>query len=416
MKTEKTFIKIKAKLSKKGKDIDFYILADPEKTRKTPRKKIEQDIERMLQEVRVDEPLYIKKAESVYDLVDIEKMKKQANYGNTVVEVNLPYCLHFPNSHSCEVSLPERGINAFVRFMKVWTEHAPDSSMVDIFSEDQITHFQQVEITTPDLPQKPKLGWELKFTGKNIEKYKDNTGYFRYSKLIIQFQTDYKKKNLTSKKVPAKFRREVEETAVEIVNRILDTYRLITGEEYVQRVGSINITNLFFSDHNLGFMLAPMGRGIKGATMNRSRREIQRIESMLSKGIGPPLYELLFLNAKASLNNRMFTLAVVESFQAMEIFLENFLIDKYKERHLSEQAINSKLKTTWRTKERLKNSLEEVTGHSLLENQHLWNNWCTMYDKTRIEVIHRGKEPGKKETEKAINLNRDVVTWIQNLN
>jgi len=31
MKTEEAFIKIKAKLSKKGKDIDFYILADPEK-------------------------------------------------------------------------------------------------------------------------------------------------------------------------------------------------------------------------------------------------------------------------------------------------------------------------------------------------------------------------------------------------
>ena len=134
---------------------------------------------------------------------------------------------------------------------------------------------------------------------------------------------------------------------------------------------------------------------------------------MLEDGSSCPIYELLFLNADASYHKQMFTLAVVESFQALEIFLENFLISKSNS-VLLEKEIEKKLDKTWRTKDRLTILLPEVGVKSPLENRGLWDQWCTMYDKIRNEVIHKGKESDATETLKTIDFNKSMVNWIKN--
>ena len=60
-----------------------------------------------------------------------------------------------------------------------------------------------------------------------------------------------------------------------------------------------------------------------------------------------------------------------------------------------------------------KTLLPEVGVKPPLENRGLWDHWCTMYDKTRNEVIHKGKEIGATETRKTIDLNKQMVNWIK---
>ena len=153
---------------------------------------------------------------------------------------------------------------------------------------------------------------------------------------------------------------------------------------------------------------------IQSTMMNRSFKEIREIQDKLVRVESPPIFELLFLNFKASINRKSFTLAVIESFQALESFLENYLISRYREKGVSEKDIESILNQKWRAKERLKDLLKSVSGHSLSENGMLWDTWCTANDK-RNKMIHETKEIDLSDAEKAIKANRDVVQWIKSL-
>ena len=406
MNKDKVIIKINSRLPTTGEAINFYMLTSHTTLKKTPKEKLEADLANMLKEVRIDTPFKMKSMFPVYSLV---KKPGVPEYANTIAEVNLPYCLHLPNGYEVDVNLLEKKCKAKVIFKKVWTNKAKDSSEVDLFAKDRATYFKKGTITSPVLPHKEELGWELNFTGRNVEKTKDNSGYFRYTKLQVLFNTNYKKREIEKHKLDT-VQKEISERVSEIVNKILDIYRYITKEEYIERLGSLNINNVYFFELDIGFY--PVGMRIEGATMNKSENYIKKIKDMLVNDESPPLYKLLLLNSKSSLNKKMFTFSVVSSSQALEIFLENFLIEKYREIGFSEEETNDKLNQSWRTKDRLKVLLKETINHSLLEERILWDKWCNMYDKVRNEVIHRGKEPTPKETKDALELNKKVIKWI----
>jgi len=106
-------------------------------------------------------------------------------------------------------------------------------------------------------------------------------------------------------------------------------------------------------------------------------------------------------------------LAIVESFQALEIYLENVLIEKYTEKGNSEDEIEAKLKDCWRTNERLKKGLNESADFSLIEDDDLWQNWLKSYKEIRNQVIHHGKDSTYAEAEKVLNLNLRVINFIE---
>lgn len=406
---KKKIIEIKAKLSEDGEDIDFYMLAGSKALGKIPQERIKVDLENMLKEVRVNTPFQMQRMFTDYSFVEKPEIPEG---GNTIVEVNLPYCLHIPNGEDIEVNIPEKAIKAKVIFKKIWTTNSVGSSPVDIFAEDKITYYQKGVITTPHLPQEEPLGYDLKFTGENVERKKDNLGYFRYTKLQILFDTNYTKETLEKDKLET-VHNNIKLKVSEIVNKILDVYRYVTKEDYIERLRFLNIMNVYFFTPDSGYY--PIGMDIGGATMNRSKKEIKEMKDMLDNAFSPSLWELLLLDSKSSFDKKMFTLSLVSSFQGLEIFLEEFLVKKYTEEGLKEAEIDKKMNQYWKTKERLNDLLKETTNHSLSENVDLWDKWCTVYDKMRNEVIHKGKELTPEETGKALDANEKVIEWIQNL-
>lgn len=337
------------------------------------------------------------------------------DYANTIIQVNLPYCLHVPNFDEMEVDIPELNLKANVIFEKIWTGRAVDgeeeSDKVDFFAEDRDLYFNKGSMITPKLPLPPHEGWEGYYTGKNTEKMRDQNGVFRYTRLLIQFDVNTSEEVLNKEKdlVIEKIR----EKTIIIVNRVIDAYRTNSDEYHVRRLGEINIVLVYFIQFNQGYYI--LSPNTTNAKINISRQEIEKIKEKLLNADKPDLYQLFLLNAKSSLDTKDYTLAIVESFQALEMFLEKYLISEFKKRGDSESSYKKILKKHWTTKNRLNSVLKELKGKSLNEIPTIWDMWSTRYDKTRNEVIHGGKEPLQKESEETIDANQKVIDWVQSL-
>lgn len=408
---DKAILKIEAGIKGKSGTYNFYMLCDVERIRSISEPQMRNSLEKAIKEAKLEKSFSIRGSNASYSLVEADKYKKTRK--NTIIEMSIPFCLNFPQNFSCRVDIRQRNINAYVTFKKIWTTKGKDSSDADFFTEDKTTFFAKSEIVTPDIPQLEEHGWEHLFTGKNVVKINDNSGYFRYSKLFIEIDTNYSKESIEKDKESLeKVHDEITDKCFEIVNRIIDVYRFITNEAYIDHLTSLNITNIYFVKHNVGFHGILMGNGIESAIMNRSKKEIDRIEEMLKQSEPCPIHELFILNAESSFIKRMYTLAILESFQGLEIFLENFLISKYPEKGISEEEVRAKLVKVWNLKDRLKTLLPEVGIKNPNTDRKFWDKWCTMYDKDRNEVMHRGKEIDARKTREAMTLNKQMIAWI----
>ncbi len=340
---------------------------------------------------------------------DVSDLLARHDYGNTLVEVTLPYCLHLPNNHDLVIKLSDdRSVRIILQ--KIWTERATNSDATDFFHSDKVTYFQKSEWVTPEVPVDPKSGWEMRFTGKNIEKERDANGTFRYTRASIEFDTSI----VADRTDPKEVFSQVSAIALDAVNRLLDVYRYVTGADYIERLSALNVINVFFLKQNMGFYPIGSPTGIGSAIMNRSHHEIERMESMLESGERPPLFELLRLSAKASYSNGSLTLAIVQSFQALEISLERFIFTAYLARGMAEGDIEGLLDAKWRTKDRLRDVVRELTGKSA-NKEAFWDRWCTAYDKIRNEVIHGGRDATVQEATAVMKANDEVMDWVRNL-
>lgn len=423
MKSKKlTELHAKVKFKDGETDRDLYHIFDA-KIREAPQGEMENEIREHLKMVSPTPVSGIYRSflhfayEKPEDLVHLD-------YANVVVEAHLPYCLHLPNGTEMEIDLPDKEMKGLVEFMKTWTKRAQEdgvlSSNVDFYMADAPTYFNKSTILTPKIPARPDEGWDQYFTGRNIERMRDQSGTFRYTRLLIEFNPDIPKEKISklsqlSKGEGEAVLNEIAKSALAIVNRVIDCYRYITKEEYVERLSDLSINMIYFKEQNQGFYIIGLMPGIETAMMNRSKKEITEVENILEKGTPLPLHELLILDSHSAFQKKAFTLAVVESFQALEIMIENYLVGAFKEKGVSQSEYEKKLDTNWKTKDRLNVLLKEVKGHSLNENATLWEPWHTKYDKVRNEIIHQGKQVSEKDTEETIQVNGSVIAWIESL-
>ena len=341
------------------------------------------------------------------------------DYGNTLIEVHLPYCLHFPNNYELEIDMDNKEKKALVILNKIWTNKAMtkdgNSDLVDIYSEDDVVYLKNSTILTPVLPIKPEEGWEQNFTGTNIEKIKEQNGVFRYSRLFIQFDTQIDLTKLDKEDLKETLK-DVNDCALDIVNKLIDVYRFITKQEHIQRLGSLGVNMIYFINQKVGFYTLSPGFGIETASLNRSKKEIEQIARMLELGEKPSLYNLLILDAQSSFDNKRYALAVVQSFQALEIFIEDYILKLLKQRGDTEQQCNDYLDKNWKTKDRLKEVLKDLKNTTLFEgDRQLWDKWCKIYNNTRNEIIHQGKEAREGEVKDVLETNRKVIEWLQKI-
>lgn len=396
--------------------IKFHLFADAEMLKKVPQEVVIENIKPEVSKVSLKRSTELYK--TIVSSSFTEGPLENFEFGNTLIEINLPYVLHLPNHTEFKVSIKEKQIEALVTLRKIWTKRAKtdegDSDMTDFYTDDQVLYFNKSTILGPKLPYIEEEGWDSYITGKNIEKIKDKNGVFRYTQLYIQLnlkltnnigELDDKSRN--------KFLSEAEEKSLLIVNRIIDNYRELTNETHLRRLGELKINFIYFTKQNIGFYVSNFN--ISTAVMNRSGKELRELSTRLSSDVKPELYKLLLLNAKDSFTSKDYTLAIIESFQALEIFLENYLISEFKSQGDKESDYMKILKEYWTTKDRLNKVLIIVKDIALNKQSDIWDKWHLHYDKTRNEVIHGGREPNEKETQETLEINEKVISWILSL-
>jgi hypothetical protein len=353
---------------------------------------------------------------SFEDHKDIEKF----NYGNILVEAHLPYCLHIPNGYELEVQLSSSSDKALLIPEKVWTHKATEdgrrSDETDFFADNEVLHFKNSAVLSPRLPIDPHEGWEQNYTGRNLQKIKEKNGRFRFSHLYIQFDYPITKEEASDKVKSELVLNNIHDKALDAVNKLIDAYRSITKQEHITRLGELSINMIYFIDLKEGWYTLPMN--IETATMNRSKIEIEKIETMLEKGERPDLYTLLLLDAQNSFDSKDYALAIVQSFQGLEIFLETYLLKELQNRkNYSEQQALDYLSTgnNWKTKTRLKEVLKEATGTSLAEiDKNTWDMFCITYD-TRNKVVHKGKEASGHEVDNVLKCNIHIIELLKTM-
>jgi hypothetical protein len=374
----------------------------------------ESEIRQMLSQVSLKKSLTVYGLDLVYSLAPGGAPDPSRFPRNTMVEVALPYCLHLPNGLNLSVSMPGESVEAIVVFEKFWTGAAAGSTTTDVFTADRLTYAAPVTLNTPHYPEAPELGPRPTFSGTNIEVDRDTEGQFRYSKLKIFFDTHHERLGSAAQPESSRAGAEAVRTALRVVNRIIDVYRYVTKDDFVQRLGSIHVTDLYFSRHDVGRQGASFGGGIRDAIMNRTGREIEEISRCLKARSEIPLSELLSLDAQADLNSGRHVLAVIHAFQGLEVFLEEFLFRRFTAKGMTAEAIE-KLVVRRRTKERLKEVLKQATGHSLAEDQELWSRFCLVYDQVRNKLIHAAKEMNQDRSEQTVGTCLAVQAWIKQL-
>ena len=346
-----------------------------------------------------------------YSYPEEELARRPTQPANTLIEVGAPYCFHVPVNAMFEVK--EGGGISHVVFKKVWTDRAENSSSADYRSPTHVLYHNKTSIKTPNFPTEPELGPEPICTGVNIEALKDRAGLYRYSLIWIFLDTGYTREALASRAGAQAARTEMIARAVAVLNRFIDVYRVVTGSAHMQRLAGVHVRDIFFREHNIGFHGASFGHGIGTAVMNRSETELGAISRKTATGEEILPWDLLFLDAEASLDTNAFTLSVVNAFQALELRLEGFLERKMTDLGLTAPQIEARLGKTWRTKERLQDLVPSLTGRRLIDDdQKLWDRFCWAYDDIRNKLIHAARDLDHDKTERTVTACRDVGRWL----
>ncbi|MBI5456922.1 hypothetical protein HY969_04265 [Candidatus Kaiserbacteria bacterium] len=416
-------LSIKATLQIKGRDkqIDVSMYCNKEAVATIPREQLEAKLTADLQSISLQKPFEIKTTHAFYSLADARDISRarQNAFANTILQAHLPYCLHLPSGQEMIVTYGSNK-KAKITFEKIWTQNAIGSSEVDFFEKEHGLYLQKGVLTGPRNPINPQEGWEQKVTGTNVERTRDTNGIFRFSRIAIQFDTTVSDAQLDTPRdrQPPDDRTVVDsvvDEALAIVNTMLGVYRHVTKEDWVEPIGFLAVNDIYFVDLNRGVYLMSIGHGIGGAMINRPEKEINKIEDMLLSAESPPLYEILLMSAETALHKRSLTLAVVESFQALEIFITRYLFEAYLFAGLPEAQANKVLNVKWKIVDRLKEVLQDVRGVKLTSEPVLWRNWSRSYFDVRNPLIHSGRKPELTEAQSAIEANSAVITWVKSL-
>lgn len=365
----------------------------------------------MLAEVTTKPSLQLFGTAFSYSYPDEELAKRPVQPANTLIEMGTPYCFHVPLNAMFE--LKEAGATSHLVFKKVWTGRSEGSSSADYRSPTHVLYHNKPSIKTPNFPTEPGLGPEPVCTGVNVEAIKDRTGLYRYSLVWMFMDTAYTREILTSKAGAESARSAMIARAVVVLNRFIDVYRVVTNAAHIQRLSSVHVQDIFFQEHNIGFHGASFGHGIGTAVMNRPEAELEAISRKIANSEEIPPWDLLFLDAEASLDSNAFTLSVVNAFQALDLRLEDYLERRMAIQGLQAAEIEERLYRIWRTKERLKDLVPSLSGRRLIDDDpKLWDRFCWAYDDIRNKLIHAARDLDHDKTDRAMTACRDVSRWL----
>lgn len=327
---------------------------------------------------------------------------------NTMVLLNTPYVFYLPDYFVINLTHP---LECRVKFIKQWTARVKDSNRLNAVSGKRL-YFRNFDLKTPMLPLDVTSGPNIGFTGKNIEKDGDNSGEYRYSTLLVELDTNLSDEDIKDTKLVLE---KVKALVIDVVFYLTKIYKYC-AKDFSIRFNPPIIVEIFFPERNLGFYVID-GALIRDATINNAKHEIEQFEQLSEEGFEPTLDLILLMDAKSAFLAQEYKLAILEAFQAMDVFLETFMRAGFEKKGLDASAVEQKLENTWKTRERVEKLLIDLCGKGLSQiDGKCGSDWHNMYENVRNVMIHKGYQPSRDDALKAVNLNEAAIEIIRKQN
>ena len=356
--------------------------------------------------------------------------------------VRLPYCLYVPSTRYVFNS-PVDGELVGVVPQKVWTKRSEGSTIEE--SEfvvlNEPVYLDNSQVITEWIGQPKPLTEELQ--ARNMEFERDPNGYFRYTRLTVEFDWQ-----VPGGYDPSKERHdgsaqegehpvvaEISAMVLALVNHFVDVYRTVTDDVYIERIPVLVVEDIRIGIHDdcsirkhekhpggpftykYGYHPNRFGmHGIRPAMVSKPKGVVDSFRSLLESGFRPPVDELLRQSAMAALERHDAKLAVIESFISLEVYVERFYYDRLFETMTSTE-IEYLLGTggNWKLTVRLKELLREHCGKAIPDiDNSLWSEWI-MSQQQRHEIVHRNIVPSEDDAQRLLQLNESVKRAMETL-
>ncbi len=357
------------------------------------------------------------------------------------VVVRLPYCLYVPSSRYI-FSFPEDDQLVGVVPEKVWTMRAKGSTIpeYEMVAPSESVYLDDGQLTTESIGQTEPLTGDIH--ALNMEFDRDPNGYFRYSRLTLEFDWNVprgydpsKRENEEGGDISDVVVAQITEIALPIVNHFVDVYKSVTDDVYLERVPVLVVEDIRIGmddgrsirkhekysggpfTYKFGYHPKMLGmHGIRAAMVSKPREVVDSFRSLLESGFRPTTDQLLRQSALAAMERHDLKLAVMESFISLEVFVERFYYDRLS-KNMNSDEIEALLSTgnNWKLEVRLKQLLRQRFGKAISDMDNgAWSQWLKGHQQ-RHGIVHRNLIPSEDDAQHVLQLNESIKRAMKTL-
>ena len=358
------------------------------------------------------------------------------------VVVRLPYCLYVPGTRYV-FNFPHDGELVGVVPEKVWTKQAEGSTIPgsEVVVPNESVYLDHSELITDWIGQPEPFTGELQ--ARNMEFDRDPNGYFRYTRLTLEFDwhapagydPSQQKNDNEDKESKHQVITQISTMALPLVNHFVDVYRTVTDDIYLERTPVLTVEDIRIGIHDdcsirkhekypggpftykYGYHPKMLGmHGIRAAMVSKPREVVDSFRSLLESGFRPSTDELLRQSALAALERHDVKLAVIESFISLEVYVERFYHDRLSETMTSTEIENLLgAGNNWKLVVRLKELLRGHFGKAVADiNNGTWTQWLKRHSQ-RHGIVHRNLIPSEDDAKHILQLNESIKRAMETL-
>lgn len=237
----------------------------------------------------------------------------------------------------------------------------------------------------------------------------DRWGRFQYTQLAMQVNLPI------FVKIHVNLPDYMLETCAKIVNRISGVCRGVRGDHYTRIIpADIFSYNIGYIDTNgqvrpLVFGTAYGNRVMMGGAGEPTEEETTKIKKVLKENAKLPIFQEILFNAYDYHFYGDYRAAVIEANTAFQVFVENLIIDGYKNMGKNEDFIKNQLDAGF--KNLLKDHIKKVRAHDFYSTP-LYDDWEKLAYKVRNDVVHKGRNVTGDVSKIAIETTAKAIRFL----
>lgn len=324
---------------------------------------------------------------------------------NTIVSINIPYVLHVPND-GYRLLYPKECV---ISTNKVRTSKAQKSYNFEAIADKALYYWSNdiISATRPyDLSE-----WRERDIQEvqNAEKLYETTWSLRFTNMVIELNTA-----LTDEFNSDKINDVISEV-ISITNHVLLLYKKASKAYHIRSLNNVFVNYIYLVKENCWVYIVNLN--VRCAKINESRAIIDQFTQDLLNGTELPNYILTLLSAKSNFASLEDKLAIVESFQLIDILIEKLIYNYWNKNWftIEEVLINWWGSKFFTTKNGLRFGLITALWSSFEQiDNDLFLKRTTLYDNIRNNVIHKEYSATHEEAKECLEINEQLMILLEN--